>query len=216
MTGKDFIHKVFGPVVWINLLGMSLLLLLVSLGTIWWMKAYTHHGDGVDVPNVKGILYDDAQFELRQLELDAIIIDSIYDKRLAPGIVVDQTPGSGSRVKSGREIYLTINAKHEPTMPFPNIIDNCSVREAEAKLMALGFKIGTPIFVEGTKDWVLGAKYKGRAIQNGERVPMSSPISLVVGNSEVEYDENEVVIDDNWNNEADENGGIAEDDELVF
>lgn len=216
MTGKEFIHKVFSPVVWINLLGMSLLLLLVSLGTIWWMKSYTHHGDGVDVPNVKGILYDDAQFELRQMDLDAIIIDSIYDKRLAPGIVVDQTPGAGSRVKSGREIYLTVNAKHEPTMPLPNIIDNCSVREAEAKLMALGFKIGAPIFVEGTKDWVLGVKVKGRSIQNGERVPISSPISLVVGNSEVEFDENEVVIDDNWNNEDDEDGSNGDDDEMVF
>lgn len=215
MTGKEFIRKVFSPIIWINLLGMLLVITLVSLGAVMWMKDYTHHGEGIDVPNVKGKLISDAEFELREMQLDAIVIDSTYDKRLAAGIVIDQTPGSGSRVKEGREIYLTINAKSEPTLPIPNIIDNCSVREAEAKLQALGFKLGPIQYVEGTKDWVLGIRCKGRSVNTGDRVPINTPITLVVGNSEMEYDENEMVIDDNWNNEADENED-GDDEELVF
>lgn len=215
MTGKEFIRKVFSPIIWINLLGMLLVITLVSLGAVMWMKDYTHHGEGIDVPNVKGKLISDAEFELREMQLDAIVIDSTYDKRLAAGIVIDQTPGSGSRVKEGREIYLTINAKSEPTLPIPNIIDNCSVREAEAKLQALGFKLGPIQYVEGTKDWVLGIRCKGRSVNTGDRVPINTPITLVVGNSEMEYDENEMVIDDNWNNEAAENED-GDDEELVF
>ena len=215
MTGKEFIRKVFSPIIWINLLGMLLVITLVSLGAVMWMKDYTHHGEGIDVPNVKGKLISDAEFELREMQLDAIVIDSTYDKRLAAGIVIDQTPGSGSRVKEGREIYLTINAKSEPTLPIPNIIDNCSVREAEAKLQALGFKLGPIQYVEGTKDWVLGIRCKGRSVNTGDRVPINTPITLVVGNSEMEFDENEMVIDDNWNNEAAENED-GDDEELVF
>ena len=217
MTGKEFIHKFFSPFIWINMLGMTFVILLACLGIIFWMNSYTHHGEGVDVPNVKGILYDDAQFELRALDLDAIVNDSIYDKRLAPGVVVDQTPGPGSRVKSGREIYLTINAKNEPTLPLPQIIDNCSRREAEAKLMSLGFKVGPVEFVEGTKDYVLGAKSKGKRVKNGDRISLEAPVTLIVGNSELEFDENEIVVDDNWHNEAEEeDGGESTQDELVF
>ena len=215
MTGKEFIRKVFSPIIWINLLGMLLVITLVSLGAVMWMKDYTHQGVGIDVPIVKGKLISYAEFELREMQLDAIVIDSTYDKRLAAGIVIDQTPGSGSRVKEGREIYLTINAKSEPTLPIPNIIDNCSVREAEAKLQALGFKLGPIQYVEGTKDWVLGIRCKGRSVNTGDRVPINTPITLVVGNSEMEFDENEMVIDDNWNNEADENED-GDDEELVF
>lgn len=212
MTGKDFIRKIFSPYIWINVLGMSLVIILVCLGTIWWMQGYTHHGEGVDVPNVKGILFDDAVYELRDLELDAIVIDSSYDKRLAPGIVIEQTPGPGARIKAGREVYLTINAKSEPTMPIPNVIDNCSYREAEAKFLALGFKMAPVQYVEGTKDWVLGVKCQGRSVRTGDRVPLSSPITLVIGNSEVEFDENETIVDDNWmNDEVVENGDITGD-----
>ena len=216
MTGKEFIRKIFSPTIWTNLLGMSLLVSLFCIGLVWWMQSYTHHGEGVDVPNVKGILIDDATFELRELDLDAIVVDSSYDDRLAPGIVIDQTPGAGSRIKSGREVYLTINAKNEPTLPIPNIIDNCSYREAEAKLLALGFKLGKVEYIEGTKDWVLGVKCKGRSVFAGERVPINTPVTLVIGNSEMEFDENEMVIDDNWNNDADEYEEGADDDELVF
>ena len=75
MTGKEFIRKIFSPTIWTNLLGMSLLVSLFCIGLVWWMQSYTHHGEGVDVPNVKGILIDDATFELRELDLDAIVVD---------------------------------------------------------------------------------------------------------------------------------------------
>lgn len=216
MTGKEFAHKVFSPIVWLNILGMVFVTVLLGLGTIWWMKSYTHHGEGVDVPNVKGKLISDAQIELAGLELGYVVTDSSYDARLAPGIVIEQTPGPGSRVKAGREIYLTINAKNEPTLPIPNIIDNCSVREAEAKLMALGFKIGPCQYVEGQKDWVLGVKCKGRSVMVGERVPINTPIVLVVGNSEMELDENENAYDD-WTNATDEEiEDNNQSEELVF
>lgn len=213
-------HKIFSPIIWLNLLSMALLVILICLGSVWWMKSYTHHGEGVDVPEVKGLLLSDATIELKGLDLECVVIDSSYNAKLAPGIVVDQTPGPGSHVKAGREIYLTINAKNEPTLPIPNIIDNCSVREAEAKLKALGFKVGQCEYVEGQKDWVLGIKCRGRNVFAGDRVPINTPIVLVVGNSEVEFDENEITYDDNWENpneEGDaEQGGYDMDEELVF
>lgn len=197
--------------VWLNLLGMVMLVLVVCLGTLWWMESYTRHGEGIDVPNVKGKLMSDAQFELKEMELDAVVIDSVYNKKLAPGIVLDQTPGPGSRVKAGREIFLTVNAKTVPTLPLPNIINNCSAREAEAQLTALGLKIGPYEYVPGDKDWVLGVKCRGRNVYYGDRVPTETPITLVVGNNEIERNENEIVYDD-WSNPEDD----TTEDEEVF
>lgn len=203
MTKKEFVRKVFSPIVGLNLLGMILLVVLVGLGTTWWMKSYTRHGEGIDVPDVKGILVNDAKIALTGMELDCIVIDSTYDAKLAPGIVIKQTPGPGSRVKAGREIYVTINAKNEPTLPIPNIIDNCSLREAEAKLLSLGFKLGACEYVQGQQDWVMGIKCRGVKVMAGERVPINTPIVLMVGNSQIEVDENEVTYEDDWTNPSD-------------
>lgn len=190
MTGKDFARKIFSPVIWLNVLGMVVLVGLVGFATIWWMKDYTRHGVGVSVPSLKGKLISDAIIELTEMQLEGVVIDSSYNKKLTPGMVLDQTPGPGSYVKAGRQIYITINAKTEPTMPIPNLIENCSAREAEAKLQALGFKLTPYEYIEGQKDWVLGIKCRGRKIYAGERIPLTTPITLVVGNSEIEVDEN--------------------------
>ena len=217
MTGKDFVRKIFSPIIWLNLLGMAALVGLVGFATVWWMKDYTRHGIGVTVPSLKGKLIRDAMIELTDLQLEGVVIDSTYSKKLAPGIVLDQTPGPGAHVKAGRQIYITINAKTEPTLPIPNIIENCSVREAEAKLQALGFRLGPCEYIEGQKDWVLGVKCRGRNIHAGERVPLTTPITLVVGNSEIEVDENGVEYENamgeeaSWMNENEE-GELSEED----
>ena len=100
--------------------------------------------------------------------------------------MLEQTPVKGSHVKEGREIYLIINSTQTPTLTMPDIADNCSLREAEAKLKALGFKLGPNEYIEGDKDWVLGVKCRGRNVAAGERIPIDAPVSLVVGNSDID------------------------------
>ncbi|MBO4551002.1 MAG: penicillin-binding protein, partial [Bacteroidaceae bacterium] len=118
------------------------------------------------------------------------------------GIVLEQKPIAGSRVKSGREIYLTVNQKQSPTNTIPDIAGNCSRREAEARLRALGFKIGPMEFVPGDPDWVIALKVNGREVYTGERVPYDVPIVLVVGNSDYGSDEEEEMFDDLWGDES--------------
>ena len=68
-------------------------------------------------------------------------------------------------VKGGRVVYVVINSSHSPMVSLPDIIDNCSYREARAKLMAMGFKVCEPQLVPGEKDWVYGVVSKGRHLQ---------------------------------------------------
>lgn len=191
MAGKGFWGKLMSPTIWGNLLAMLVVAVLLAVGLWQGMAIYTHHGEGVDVPNVEGMLLSDAQYALGRVELIAVVADSSYNRSLPAGTVLEQMPGNGSRVKSGREVYLTVNAEQIPTLPVPDIADNCSLREAEAKVKALGFKLGPIEYAPGDKDWVLAVKSRGRQVFAGERVPIDVPIVLVVGNNEMEFGERE-------------------------
>jgi beta-lactam-binding protein with PASTA domain len=188
MSLKGIIRKIFSPVVFWNFFALILATVLVLVGLWYWMAYYTRHGQSVEVPNVKDMLLNDAEYALGHVELEAVVIDSSYNRNLPAGTVLDQLPQSGNRVKAGREIYLTINSRQAPTLAVPDIADNCSIREAEAKLKALGFKLGPVEYVPGDKDWVLGVKCNGRTVNVGERIPSDMPLVLVVGNSDVSGD----------------------------
>ena len=112
------------------------------------------------------------------------------------------TPAPGSKVKTGRNIYLTINTRNVPTLPIPDIADNCSLREAEARLKSLGFKLGPIEYAPGDKDWVLSVKCKGRNVVAGDRVEIDCPITLVVGNNSSGIGDD--FEDDDWDDFSDD------------
>ena len=92
------------------------------------------------------------------------------------------TPGPGMKVKSGRIIYVTINSLTMPCEKIPDLIDNCSFREAEARLKSLGFELLSPKLIDGEKDWVYGIQYRGRSVMAGENIPRESELTLIIGN----------------------------------
>lgn len=185
-------------------LGAMLAVLIIAFIATWkGMDIYTRHGEGVPVPNVVGMMESDARYTLGREGLTAVIVDSSFNKKLPAGTILEQTPGEGSRVKSGREIYLTVNSETTPTMPIPDIADNSSLREAEAKLKAMGFKLGPVEYVEGDRDWVYGVKSHGRNVYAGERVPIDVPLVLQVGNKSDDF-EAFVEEDEDWSNGGDE------------
>lgn len=186
--------------------GVGILLLICA----WmWMANFTHHGEKIIVPNVTHMLYGDANYKLHELGLVAVPQDSAYDKTLPAGCVLAQIPASGSVVKESRLILLTINQASAPTRPLPDIADNCSWREAEAKLRAQGFKLGPTEFVPGDQDWVLAVKCRGVEVHTGDRIPIDMPVVLVVGNSGSSDD----IDDDEWGNDSTLSSPVMEVDE---
>ncbi len=163
---------------------MILVVIGLCVGLWFWMNKYTRHGEKVSVPNLKGMLVHDAEYALGRLGLTCVVTDSSYNRSLPAGTVLEQLPVSGSNVKTGRDIYLTINSQQVPTISMPDIADNCSLREAEARLKALGFKLGPTEYVPGDKDWVMGVKWRGNQVYAGDRIPIDEYITLVVGTND--------------------------------
>ena len=184
MTIKEFFSFKKNFFFWGNLLVMALVAVALVWGVFKWLDIYTRHDVSVTVPEVKGMLLPEAQQLLEKHSLKSIISDSTYSPSQPGGMVLDMNPTQGAVVKEGRAVYLTVNTNRPPMRIIPNLIDNSSLRQAEAKLLAMGFKLGENDSIEGEKDWIYGIKYKGAHLQNGDEVPIGATLVLEVGSGE--------------------------------
>lgn len=186
--------KIGSYYVLLNLLGMAVVVVLLCLAVKFGLAVYTHHGEGIAVPELKGMSYHRARLLLEENGLNIVVSDSGYVKTMPADCILALTPGHGSKVKSGHTIYVTVNSPSSPTFAIPDIVDNSSYREAEAKLMAMGFRLTKPQRVIGEKDWVYGILCRGRRVSNGDRVPIDYPLTLMIGTGN--YDEEDSALDE--------------------
>ena len=181
MTISEFFNKFRSWYLWGNILAMLLTVAVLCAGVKFGIDLYTHHGEKIHVPNIRHKSFADAEHILDGLGLEISISDTGYVKTLPPDCILEQSIVPGTIVKSGRVVYVVINAAHTPTLSIPDVIDNSSYREARARLTAMGFKVGDPEYVPGEKDWVYGIKCKGRLVSAGQRVPVDAFIIIQVG-----------------------------------
>ena len=189
MTIKEFFSFRQNKYFWINILAMIAVVVLLMFGTLKGIDIYTHHGEAVVVPDVKGMTVAEAGAVFDSRGLACIVSDSTYVKDKPAGCILDYNPAAGQKVKEGRIIYLTINAINIPLQVVPDVADNSSLRQAEARILASGFKLNDIEYMAGEKDWVYGVKYQDRVLAMGEKVPMGATLTLMVGNGGEEMQE---------------------------
>ena len=182
MKTSEFFRKFVSGYLWGNLLAMAVVVVLLALGVRYGLDLYTHHGETLVVPNVKHKAYKDAERILDDLGLVIEVSDTGYVKSLPPDCILEQSVSPGDRVKSGRIIYVTVNAPTTPTIALPDVIDNSSLREAMAKLSAMGFKLAMPEFIPGEKDWVYGVTVRGKNVVTGDKISIEDSLVIQVGN----------------------------------
>lgn len=179
----------------LNILAMALVVVVVPYLVLMWLDSYTHHGESYAVPDVCGMQLEDAKQLLRDNHLDLEIVDYKYKKGAAENEVVEQNPVANSKVKEGRKIMLTMSSTALPMAIIPSVIDNCSLREAEARLKSSGFVVlGTEV-IRGEKEWVYAVKYDGRKLSNGESVPKGAGLVIVMGSGN-EPEPDEIIVDE--------------------
>jgi beta-lactam-binding protein with PASTA domain len=189
MKTKEFFGKFCSKFLFWNLIAMALVVILLVVGVNYGLDWYTHHGESIRVPNIEGMRITKAREMMEECGLEIVVTDSGYNKRLPADCVLTQSPGAGLTVKSGHTIYVTINSSNSPSVAIPDVVDNCSYREAEAKLISLGFKVLPPQYVTGEKDWVYGVSCNGRKVSTGERISIEQPLTLLVGSGQYGADE---------------------------
>ena len=189
MKAKEFFGKFCSKFLIGNLIAMVLVIFALLVGVNYGLDWYTHHGESIRIPNIEGMGISKARALLEENGLLIVVTDSGYNKRLPADCVLTQSPSAGLTVKSGHTIYVTINSSNSPKVAIPDVVDNCSYREAEAKLVSLAFKVLPPPYVTGEKDWVYGVSCNGRKVSTGERISIEQPLTLLVGSGQYGMDE---------------------------
>lgn len=215
MNAKIFFKKVCSRFLLLNLLAMVVVVVLLCLGVGYGLDFYTHHGEGIEVPELKGMRYDKAYLLLQEKGLNVVVSDSGYNKSMPADCILAQTPGHGQKVKEGHTIYVTVNSPSSPTFAIPDIVDNSSLREAEAKLTAMGFRLSPTQYVTGEKDWVYGILSRGRRVSNGDRVPIDYPLTLMVGSGTYDDSSDVDYVDSNYSNDVMGDGDVDDFEEVT-
>ncbi len=173
---------------------LSNLLIVMAVGFVllWlvllFLDFWTMHGATAVVPQVKQKSYAEAESILSANKLGIEISDSIYDRSLPPGTIVESWPKAGAIVKEGRQVYVTITAfsPKQVTISMP-LTGNVSSRQAMSYLRGIGI---TDIRITETPseyvDLVLDARYGDTPLAVGSVIPVTSTVTLTVGCGVVE------------------------------
>lgn len=158
-------------------LGICTILYISFFATLHWL---TQHGEEVPVPDVRGRSVDQAITQLRGLHFE-VFVDSTYEPSVKPFTVLKQVPDTGSMVKQGRTVFLTVNMMMPPYIPMPNLV-NLSFRSAQMLLknnkLLVGDTTYKPDIAAGA---ILEQRYKGAPIRPGEMIAQGSKIALIIG-----------------------------------
>lgn len=211
---KNFFHWIL-----LNLAAMLIVAVILIFLIFGFLNIWTHHGSTIEVPEVKGLSYNEAFSKLDDDSFKIEIIDSIFDSSLPRGWVIEQNPKHGAIVKKGRTIYLTINAFSDKTVVIPSLID-VSLRQAQSILEGLGIHNITVRYVFSEyKDLVMGVKSNGVPVKPGTRLPVTASITLEVGEG---YDFTEMYSLDEYGDsdsmepEAVEEEPLEEEPEIIY
>lgn len=181
MTVKEFYQRITGRYLWGNLLAMLLTLVVVIVGVFVFLNFYTHHGETIAVPDLRGQRTEVAMRKLEALGMRGEVVDTGYNPRELADVILDQDLEPGYQVKVNHLIRLTVNAASPRPVTLPDIADNCSLREAKMRLEILGFRL-TPIRrIRGDLDWVYAVEARGKEVRKGDKLNVNIPLTLVVG-----------------------------------
>jgi eukaryotic-like serine/threonine-protein kinase len=163
----------------------TLIAILITIILMWvtlrLLSIYTRHGSYITVADFKGIPIAQINSFAANHDMEAVIIDSLYDYALQKGTVAMQDPAPGTKVKKNRKIYLTVVANKPEQISMPNLVD-LTLRQAIAMLETYGLKTGTFTYVPDiAHNAILRQKYKGKDIKIGTLIEKGSKIDLVIG-----------------------------------
>lgn len=175
-----------------NLLAAVITVAILLFIAFFSLRYYTKHGQGLNVPALKGLSFTQAISKLEELGL-RFEVDSVYVMDSQPGIVLDQDPNPNTFVKDNRTIYLTVSMNTAPNVKFPDI-EFKPFREARAIIENFGLKLGDTTYKpDPAGDVILEASYGGTILSKGHIIPKGSRINFVLGdgkgNEEVDIPE---------------------------
>ena len=155
--------------------------LILLLGTLLWLKIYTHHGKTILVPDLTGLTMEEVDDVTSSRRLRFEVVDSVFSTEMPRGTVLKQNPHATSRVKKNRKIFLTMNAVNLEMVSMPQLV-GLSFRQARLALQNAGLLQGTITYKpDFAKNNVLQQMHRDTVINEGTLITKGAVIDLVLG-----------------------------------
>ena len=154
----------------------------VCLMFVYWivnsfiMMSITRHGTEFALPDFTGQTTTEAQLQLIEFDLSYEISSQEYSPGKERGLILNQFPIEGTKVKSGRTIKFIVSAGQK-MVPIPNMAGK-SVRQAMLDLETSGLILGEIAwaFSDTLPERVVVFSYPAVEAE----IPMGSPVNLMV------------------------------------
>ncbi|MBG6130894.1 beta-lactam-binding protein with PASTA domain [Aquimarina sp. EL_43] len=176
---------IYSKIFLIQLVIAVAMLAILSYVALEWLESTTNHHQRIVVPSLSKKTLDEVGKILEEKELRYEVQDSAnFNPDYPRYSVLEQNPVAGSEVKENRKIYVTLNPSGYRKIEVPNVVQRTR-RQAEPKLVALGFKIGSVTYQPNiARDMVLELRHNGKRLKPGTKLMKTSVIDLVLGNGE--------------------------------
>jgi len=140
------------------------------------MPAITRHGEEFVLPSFINQKMTQAQIELDELGLNYEIASQEYSPGKEQGIILNQYPIEGTRVKNGRQIKFVVSLGQKLVL-IPNLT-GLSVRQAILDLETAGLELGEIAwaFSDTLPEKVVVFSYPAAA----REIPLGSPVNIMV------------------------------------
>ena len=162
------------------LLAIAFVAAIILLANVF-LSLGTQHNREIAVPDFTNMTWNEARRAASDAGVRVILADSVYVRRMRPGVIYLQTPGAGEMVKRGRRVRLTANTTVPKEIPMPSLV-GFSMRQAKAELTRNGLVLGRLIYTRDiATNNVLRQQRGGVDIQAGTSVATGTTINLVLG-----------------------------------
>ena len=164
---------------WANILAiLSVVVVGLMFGVLKGLDIYTPPRRGCDSARCEG--HGSGGSRENVPEPRFVRMFGFQMSKIKSGCILEYNPAAGQKVKEGRTIYLTINTIEVPLHIVPMWRTTVPLRQAEARILASGFKLAEIQYIGREKDWVYGVKYPGPSVSIGEKCPPVQELTLMV------------------------------------
>ncbi|MBQ0733445.1 PASTA domain-containing protein [Aquimarina celericrescens] len=178
---KGLFKFIYSKIFLIQVVIAIAMLAILSYVALEWLESTTNHHQRIVVPSLSKKNLDEVEKILTEKDLRYEVQDSAsFNPDYPRYSVIEQNPVAGSEVKENRKIYVTLNPSGYRKIEVPDVVLQTR-RQAEPKLIAIGFKIGTVTYKPNMSDQVLELRHKGKKLEPGTMLMKTSTIDLVVG-----------------------------------
>ena len=147
------------------------------------LNLFTRHGQVRVVPDFSHMTVEEAAHAGKEASLKIEINDSLYVPAYPGGVILEQTPAPGEKVKSGRHIFVTINSFRQKMVDVP-YVTGFSLRQAKNNLDIAGLGIKELIYRDDiATNYVLEERCGGKVVGPSSRMQaeIGSGVTLIVG-----------------------------------